>query len=88
MIAMNKCKLHIGMNCTSCLYLMSSELSNCFFAGPNSIPFTLLAKLSEQRVSLKSFSLGLICTNMSVLESPPNKEKLAHHQLFLSPYKL
>ncbi|GKC11599.1 hypothetical protein Tco_1008381 [Tanacetum coccineum] len=40
--------------------------------GPNSITLTLLAKLREQSDSLKSFSLGLICTNISVFESPPN----------------
>lgn len=57
---------------TICLYLNSSVLlSICFFAGPNSIPRTLLAKFREQRVSVRSFSLGLICTNIKVLESPP-----------------
>lgn len=57
---------------TICLHLWNSDISSCLFAGPNSIPLTLLAKFSEQRVSFKSFSLGLICTNMSVFESPPN----------------
>lgn len=48
----------------------------CFFAGPNSIPLTRLAKFREQIVSLKSFSLGLIWTNMSAFESPPRNTKL------------
>lgn len=60
---------------TICLYFRSSVQSNCLFAGPNSTPLTLLAKFREQIVSLKSFSLGLICTNMSVFESPPRKTK-------------
>lgn len=62
-------------------------MSICLFAGPNSIPLTLLAKFSEQRVSLKSFSLGLICTNIRVLESPPdNTNPFVRLSIFLSAY--
>lgn len=72
---------------TICLYLKSSVLSNCIFAGPNSIPRTLLAKFSEHMVSVKSFSLGLICTNINVLESPPATNNFEYYY-FLNAIKI
>ena len=56
--------------------------STCLRAGPCSTDQTLLAKLSEQRVSPESVELALICMNISVLQSPPvNVERIR-----LSPY--
>jgi len=51
--------------------LESSERSACLRAGPLSIPRTRLAKFSEQMVSPTSAELGLIWTNIKVLQSPP-----------------
>jgi hypothetical protein len=45
--------------------------STCFRAGPLSIPRTRVAKFREQSVSVKSTELGLIWTNIRVLQSPP-----------------
>lgn len=57
---------------TICLYLKLST-SICLRAGPCSTPRTLVAKFSEQSVSPTSNELGLICTNISVLQSPPEQ---------------
>ncbi|KAG6486875.1 hypothetical protein ZIOFF_055456 [Zingiber officinale] len=50
--------------------MQSRRLNNLSDYRPCSMPRTLLAKFSEHNVSPKSAELGLICANMSVLQSP------------------
>lgn len=71
---------------TICLNFKLSAGSTCLRAGPCSTVRTLLAKLSELRVSPESIELGLICTNIRVLQSPPVKmlnKQVCHLVVFL-----